>query len=241
MKKKTTEQIIKEFRIIHGEKYIYDNVEYNGANVKVCITCSEHGDFWKTPSKHLSGSGCPKCNGGVSITEEEFISKANAIHKEKYKYYKVDYVNYNTKVCITCPEHGDFWQTPSNHLHKSSPQGRPKCTASKMENEIRNLLLENNIKFEEQKRFDWLGKQSLDFYIPSKNIGIECQGRQHFESVSHFGGDEGLKTTIERDEKKYNLCSKNNVNIIYYIHKENEKEMNNKNYIIDKHQLLNLL
>lgn len=110
-----------------------------------------------------------------------------------------------------------------------------------MENEIRNLLLENNIEFEEQKRFDWLGKQSLDFYIPSKNIGIECQGRQHFESVSHFGGDEGLITTIERDERKYNLCFENNVNIIYYIHKENEKEMNNKNYIIDKNQLLNIL
>lgn len=64
MKKKTTEQIIKEFRIIHGEKYIYDNVEYNGANVKVCITCPVHGDFWQTPSNHLhksSPQGCPKC------------------------------------------------------------------------------------------------------------------------------------------------------------------------------------
>lgn len=27
-----------------------------------------------------------------------------------------------------------------------------------------------------QKRFDWLGNQSLDIYIPSKNVAIEYQG-----------------------------------------------------------------
>ena len=47
---------------------------------------------------------------------EEFIQKAKAIHKGKYNYVKVNYVNTKTKVCIICPEHGEFEQIPNSHL-----------------------------------------------------------------------------------------------------------------------------
>ena len=50
-------------------------------------------------------------------TQEEFIAKAREVHGEKYDYSKVEYINNRTKVCIICPIHGEFWQTPSNHLH----------------------------------------------------------------------------------------------------------------------------
>ena len=49
-------------------------------------------------------------------TTEEFIIDANLIHNNKYDYSKVEYVNSITKVCIICPEHGEFWQTPKIHL-----------------------------------------------------------------------------------------------------------------------------
>ena len=45
-----------------------------------------------------------------------FISKANQIHGERYDYSKVNYINAKTKVTIICSEHGEFQQTPSNHL-----------------------------------------------------------------------------------------------------------------------------
>jgi len=45
----------------------------------------------------------------------EFITEACNIHKGKYTYSKVKYVNNKTKVIITCPIHGDFEQTPSSH------------------------------------------------------------------------------------------------------------------------------
>lgn len=50
------------------------------------------------------------------LTTEEFIKRARAVHGDKYDYSKVEYVNSHTKVCIICPEHGEFWQTPSNHM-----------------------------------------------------------------------------------------------------------------------------
>ena len=55
---------------------------------------------------------------------ELFISKALKVHGDKYDYGKSDYVNAKTKVCIVCPEHGEFWQTPSNHL---SNKGCSEC------------------------------------------------------------------------------------------------------------------
>ena len=50
---------------------------------------------------------------------ERFIEKATNVHGDKYDYSKVNYINSTTKVCIICPKHGEFWQTPSNHLQGS--------------------------------------------------------------------------------------------------------------------------
>lgn len=50
------------------------------------------------------------------LTTEEFIKRARAIHGDKYDYSKVEYINIKTKVCIICPEHGEFWQVPAEHL-----------------------------------------------------------------------------------------------------------------------------
>lgn len=49
-------------------------------------------------------------------TTEEFIEEAKKVHGDKYDYSKVEYVNARTKVCIVCPEHGEFWQIPDSHL-----------------------------------------------------------------------------------------------------------------------------
>ena len=42
------------------------------------------------------------------LTKEEFIQRALLIHNNKYLYDKVNYINTQTKVIITCPIHGDF-------------------------------------------------------------------------------------------------------------------------------------
>ena len=121
---KTTEDFIAEAQKIHGDKYDYSKVEYVNSGTKVCIVCPEHGEFWQTPSNHLSGKGCLSCSGRKKMNLEEFIAEAQKVHGDKYNYSKVVYINSGTKVCIVCPEHGDFWQTPSEH---KSGKGCPKC------------------------------------------------------------------------------------------------------------------
>ena len=150
------------------------------------------------------------------VTTESFIAKAREVHGEKYDYAKVEYKNAYTKVCIICPEHGEFWQKPNGHLQG---YGCPSCSSSKLESIIRDLLTINKIEFEEQKQFEWLvdkGRLRLDFFLPERNVAVECQGCQHFESYDFFGGDEGFETNIRRDSTKRKLCHAHGVEILYF-------------------------
>ena len=52
-----------------------------------------------------------------ALAFEDFVKRSKEIHGDKYDYSKVNYVNASTKVCIICPIHGEFWQTPNNHLN----------------------------------------------------------------------------------------------------------------------------
>ena len=63
------------------------------------------------------------------LTQEQFIQKAQQIHDDKYDYSKVEYINSASKVCIVCPEHGEFWQMPYNHIHNRN--GCPNCIIRK--------------------------------------------------------------------------------------------------------------
>ena len=115
---------IEQAKVVHDDKYDYSKVDYVNNRIKVCIICPEHGDFYQSPNHHLQGHGCPMCKNVFKSNTEQFIKKSKEMHGNKYDYSKVDYINNKTKVCIICPKHGEFWQTPKNHL---SGQGCNKC------------------------------------------------------------------------------------------------------------------
>jgi hypothetical protein len=129
---KTTEQFIEEAKAVHGDKYDYSLVEYTGCFNKVKIICSKHGEFEQAPNDHKKGSNCPLC-ARRSITQQEFIAKAQSVHGDRYGYSLVEYRGVKTKVKIICPEHGPFEQAPRLHLEGDvcklcSDQARRKTT-----------------------------------------------------------------------------------------------------------------
>lgn len=144
---KTTDEIIKEFEEIHGNKYDYSLVDYKGRKVNVDIICPKHGVFSQTPDKHLCGQGCPDCSGRKRKTNETFIKDARQIHGDKYDYSKVEYVNNKTDVDIICPIHGIFSQTPHNHL---KGKGCKECGKEKNIREHPTRL--NNEEFNRRSR-----------------------------------------------------------------------------------------
>ena len=124
-KRLTNDEFITKAKKVHGDKYDYSKVNYVNSDTDVEIMCKIHGSFFQKPSNHLNGQGCPKCNG-KHLTTNEIISLFKEKHSDKnYDYSKVNYELMHKKVCIICPEHGEFWQTPSKHL---LGQGCPKCS-----------------------------------------------------------------------------------------------------------------
>ena len=241
------QEFIKKAKEIHGDKYDYSKVKYINSKTKVCIICPEHGEFWQTPLSHITGRGCRKCGfinskRKQSLSNEEFIERAKEIHGDKYDYSKVKYVNTRQKVTIICFKHGDFKQEPRAHLQG---QGCPKCNQSHLEEEINSFLIKSKIKFIYQankKDLKWLGKQSLDFYLPDYNAAIECQGEQHFKNTSFGSKNDKLiikkaKDIKKRDVIKYNKCIENNLRLFYYTHYDINDFMGNKIFK-DKEELL---
>lgn len=110
--------------------------EYKDSRIEIKLKCLKCGSEFKAkPTNFMykkDKSPCPNCRK-VKVTDtRSFIKKSQEIHKNYYDYSKVNYINTKTKVCIICPEHGEFWQTPNSHLlGKGCPEcGKTKATKS---------------------------------------------------------------------------------------------------------------
>lgn len=134
-----------------GEMFTYILPEDIKDKDKINIICPEHGEVFVRFDHFLNSKyGCPICAKNKRVeksrrTAEEFISLANEAHNFKYDYTNAKYVNDSTKLCIKCPEHGEFWQSPNKHL---AGQGCPECGKK------RSLLCakENIVKVHEKIR-----------------------------------------------------------------------------------------
>lgn len=200
----STEEFIQKAKAIHGDKYNYSKSIYKSNRNKIIITCLRHGDFIQLPQNHLQGIGCSKCrNEDVGnrfrLNINKFVEKARTIHANKYDYSKVNYINGKTKITIVCPKHGDFIQSPNNHL---SGRGCPKCNASIGELTIKTILDKYSIiNITEYKLPEIISKLEYDFYLPEYNILIEFHGIQHFEYVPflHDYDEDNFDKQKERD------------------------------------------
>ena len=143
-RKMNTDSFIKKAMKVHGTQYDYSKVNYINNHTGVVIICPVHGEFVQLPQHHLNGSGCPKCNQERNaenrlLNTEKFVLRAKQIHGDKYGYDKVVYKNSRTKVLITCPLHGDFYQMPSLHLRGA---GCMKCAIESRRKEIRDIWMD---------------------------------------------------------------------------------------------------
>ena len=106
-----------------------------------------------------------------------FISKANKIHENRYDYSKVNYINAKTKIKIICREHGEFHQTPSNHLSNYNCQ---KCA--------KNYQLDTNSFIEKAKiihndKYDY---SKVNYLNTETQIIIICKEHGEFSQIPDF-------------------------------------------------------
>jgi hypothetical protein len=175
----STGEVIVEFEVVHGvSTYDYTKVNYVDARTNVCIICPLHGEFWQSPNKHKGGHGCPACGGSEKLTIEQVIAEFNAAHGEgEYDYSRVKYVNSSTNVCIVCPEHGEFWQTPTSHKNGGTC---PKCRFLKLGLE-RRLEREDVIEaFKKVHGADRYDYSNVEYVTGNDKIYIVCPEHGEF-------------------------------------------------------------
>lgn len=111
-------------RAVHGNKYDYSKSVYTGGHRKMTIICPDHGEYLMAPAKHLFGSKCPRCSGKVVVNTKTFVEQAREVHGDRYDYEKAVWRGARSNLTVTCPDHGDFEQSPMNH---QSGHGCPVC------------------------------------------------------------------------------------------------------------------
>lgn len=117
------DDFIERSNLYHNNKYDYSLVEFKTMTTPVKIICKTHGIFEQLPRYHLDSNGCYKCSG-ITKNTEDFIINSKLKHGDKYDYSKVNYENTRKQVIIICKKHGEFKQTPNDHL---SGYGCIKC------------------------------------------------------------------------------------------------------------------
>ena len=220
--KLTIDEFIERSNIIHNNFYGYEKVVYVNGKTDVIISCPKHGDFHQPPNDHLSGRGCIDCGiiSGADVQRkplEQFIEEANLVHKGIYKYDNVDYKTTNKKISIICKIHGDFPQTPSEHLLGS---GCPRCY-NKREGRLAIILNEIGVVHRNYR----IKNRYFDFYLPEYNLIIERDGEQHYyKFIKNWGSiEQNHQNDIEKTKlaksKGHKICR-----IPYWLKEEDERK-----------------
>lgn len=184
--KLTTEEFVKKSKLIHGDKYTYENVSYERNFTPVNITCNLHGGFWQLPLNHIKpngkAQGCPECGKIRSAaakvkTQDQILEEFKTVHGDKFDYSKVVYTGINDKVIISCPIHGEFKQTPRLHIRSN---GCRKCANLQMS--LKNKLTTNEFvalaEVKHKSRYDY---SSVDYQDSTTEVSIICKNHGTFK------------------------------------------------------------
>jgi len=211
----TARQWIAKARAVHGGKYDYSLASFTNIGSPVTILCAEHGPFVQVASVHVKDRcGCPKCFGH-KLTSAEWVERARAVHGEVYGYARFVYAGPTGKCEVICRQHGSFWVTPSNHIHRQS--GCPLCSGSKGERMVSRVLEGLGVRFEPQWSHPTCRDKALlrfDFHLPDHSALIEFDGSQHSAPVKWFaqGTDEEAEAqfqlTLRHDRLKNEWAAK---------------------------------
>ena len=167
-----------------NDDYAYSKVEYTGIDNKVIII-DELGHEHSVTAYNVS-----KCYrlSPLSVVDKNryFATRSKILHNDKYDYSKVDYIRNNVNVIIICKEHGEFGQTPANHLRNN---GCPKCSNDVSGDARKSNTVEFIIKAKiiHGDKYNYAETK----YIKAKTkLKIICSTHGEFEQIaqSHLSG-----------------------------------------------------
>ena len=191
---------IKLFNIINIE--IYKNI--NTELIHLCLTCNT--EFINNPKNIFRlKNHCPKCS---------LINKSiKHINKLPNDIILIDdYINSFHKTLYKCKKCNFQWKTKPYYISDRGC-GCPKCSKSKGERKIIEILDKYNINYTEEY-FIKINNKSyyFDFYLIEYNTIIEYDGIQHFNYFNIVKINDNIKNE---------WCSNNNINMIRISYLDN--------------------
>ncbi len=143
-----------------------------------------------------------------------------AEHDLKYFYLRQ---YFRTTGNLSIDMSGSIMQAVRNGYYKNEPRYEYTIQGNKWKSEelvyelTKKLFKENTVLYQYRPFFlkSEKGQMSYDVFICGLNIAIEYQGKQHFEPVELFGGEDSYKKQVVRDKLKWKLSKENNITLVY--------------------------
>ena len=180
------ENLINKAREIYPDIYDYSKSNYKDIDTGIIITCKIHGDFKKSPYHFLAGSGCRGCLDDSRRKEAlaEFIEESSKIHCGKYDYSKVVFVDYQTKVVVGCPRHGDILQ---NSLSHRQGHGCFLCASEDQSPGLDDFLVKANLVHKDKYDYSLVDKNPKN---RKQKVSIVCPTHGPFKQslTNHLSG-----------------------------------------------------
>jgi len=199
----------------HAGRFDYSEVVYIDANTPVQIICTEHEPFHAKPKSHLyaQSGNCPRCyqeTRGHSwkrtgerqrLSREEFVRRARARHGSAYCCDDVQYVNFASKIVLTCPLHGPFLMAPEKHL---AGQGCKRCAHGRLSQRRRLRIWALMARISEVHglgHYDYDLRGYVNFH---SHIRVRCARHGWFEQEigAHLSGHACAMCCCSRGERR---------------------------------------
>lgn len=186
------------------------------------IKCKQCGHVRETTLNNIIKHLKCGCKTGVykNRNGQQFINECNKYYNNELELVG-KYINQTTKVLIRHKPCGMIWLVrPADIIHGKSHCPKCRTYESLGAKRIKDFLKLNNIDFEQEKKLN-NSKQRFDFFLPKYNLAIEYNGKQHYYFIPFFHKTQkGFKEYQDRDNKKYQYCKKNKINLLIISYKE---------------------
>lgn len=228
----TNEEIVQKIYELVGDEYTKLDNTYINSRTKFLIRHELCGHEYETKWTNFQrGCRCPKCTCNVVKYDNEMvINKISDLVGNEYTKLDDNYVNSETKFSIRHELCGHEYSVSWDKFKQGNRC--PRCNQPKGERFIEDYLTNHNISFSTQVKFNdckYINTLPFDFGIVNKDNNkiialIEFDGRQHFEPIEAWGGEENLKLTQLRDSIKDEFCKDNNIPLLRIRYDENIEE-----------------
>lgn len=203
--------------------------EYKGMNKSLTCRCTIHDEIFTNLAKYIfhDGAGCKKCYRDKMTNR--FLLPLDEVEKrvlEKNPDVEIlnlhEYKGYESQIIRRCKKCGHVWGSPFHSICVNSGYcPNCQCSCSHGEYVITNVLIEKNISYISQYKFDdcrYKNPLPFDFAIIDNKENVlglvEYQGEQHYKAIEFFGGQESFLERQRNDNIKRDYAKANQIPLL---------------------------